>query len=100
MSQLITLAAAIEISYKMLAAVEDSNLDAVDALDRDRKILIDQYFDQPADYIDPEQTLLLRQINDDIVKRLSLKQSEIRHQHATLMRGNKASKAYLNHQSR
>jgi hypothetical protein len=96
MSQITSLAPAIEISQQILSAIDDSNLEQVTSLEVERKRLIDEYFSLPVAHIDEQQTRQLKQLNDDIVTRLRVLQAQVRTEHANLSKGSRMSKAYLN----
>jgi hypothetical protein len=85
---------AIEVSYQILQAIDNSDLDSVTAFEAKRQSLINDYFSSHND-IDEPQTRLLKKLNDDILKRLNDMQSQIRSQHSSLAQSTKASKAYL-----
>lgn len=85
---------AIEVSQKILEAIDNSDLVLVASLEQERQGLITKYF-SVSDHKDVNQIRLLKQLNDDILQRLTVMQSQVRSQHSSLTQGSKASKAYL-----
>jgi hypothetical protein len=94
MSKQNSLVPAIQISHKILKAINEADLVTVTALEADRQALIKDYFTSSSD-VDEKQTRQLKQLNDDILKRLEEMQLEIRSQQISLGKGSRASKAYL-----
>jgi uncharacterized protein YecA (UPF0149 family) len=85
---------AIEVSQKILEAIDHSDLVLVASLEQERQSFITKYFSVP-DHKDENQIRLLKELNDDILNRLTEMQSQIRSQHSSLAQATKASKAYL-----
>jgi hypothetical protein len=99
MSQQNSLFQAIEVSHKILKAINDSDLEAVTELEADRQVLIKGYFTSNSD-LDEKQIRKLKQLNDDILRRLEEIQLQVRSQQISLGKGSKASKAYLDNVNR
>lgn len=89
-----TLDQAITVSEKILHAVQQTELETVTALEVERQTLIQQYFSTTQD-VDVEKTEQLKQLNDDILHQLNQVRSKLREQQSSLIKGSKASKAYL-----
>ena len=85
---------AIDVSQKILQAIEHSDLEKVTALEQDWKSLIEAYFSSGND-LDLQQTQQLKQLNDDILKHLIDMQSTLKEQRSKLIQGSRASNAYL-----
>jgi len=94
MSQLNLLDEAIEISRKILLAIDNSELESIAHLEAERHSLISDYYSNSSK-IDEQLTRQLKDLNDNILQRLNELQSKIRAQHSSLGKGSKASKAYL-----
>lgn len=91
--QLIT--QAIELSQQILEAIDNSDLELVATHEKNRQLLIKDYFNKQGN-IDEKLTRSLKQLNDEIVSKLAQIQSQVRSEHIKLSHGSKASKAYLN----
>ncbi len=85
---------AIEVSQKILEAIDNSDLVLIASLEQERQGFISKYF-SGSDHKDEKQIRLLKELNDDILQRLTVMQSQIRSQHSSLAQATKASKAYL-----
>ncbi len=94
MTPLNSLDQAIEVSQKILEAIDNSDLVLIASLEQERQGFISKYF-SGSDHKDEKQIRLLKELNDDILQRLTVMQSQIRSQHSSLAQATKASKAYL-----
>lgn len=88
------LSKALEISRAILSAIDEQDWDEVNRLQQQRQPLIDEYYGGSF-AIDPQQTVELKQLNDQIVQRLSRARQHTRELQLNLQQGGKASRAYL-----
>lgn len=85
---------ALDLSDKVLVSIELQQLDDISKLEKQRGIIIDQYY-KNNDSIDEDLTLLLKQKNDLIVSQLIELKQKTRSQQIKMNNSQKASKAYL-----
>ena len=84
---------AVKLSEAIITAIDESDLAKVALLDEERSRLINQYY-RDTDFIDAKLTLQLKQLNDNIVSRLTAMQQAIRAQQVQLNNTTKVSQAY------
>jgi len=85
---------ALDLSDKILLAIEEDSLDTVTKLDAERRSLINQYYSN-TDNINEKLTRELKFKNDQIVSQLTEMQQQTRSQQIKLNQSQKVSKAYL-----
>lgn len=85
---------AIDISLLIQEAIRQSHWQEVKKLDSERLQLIDEYY-RTTETIDAEQTLKLKNINDQIVQQLTQLQQQTQVSQLELKHANKATRAYL-----
>ena len=85
---------AIDVSQKILRAIQHADLEKVALLEQEWTSLIEGYFSS-GDDLDLQQTQQLKQLNDEILIQLTDMQSTLKEQRAKLIKGSRASNAYL-----
>ncbi len=85
---------ALDLSDKILLAIENDSLDTVTKLDDERNSLIHQYYSN-TDNINKKLTRELKSKNDQIVSQLTGMQQQTRSQQIKVSQSQRASKAYL-----
>ncbi len=85
---------ALDLSDRILTAIELQDLELVTTLDEQRRSIIEVYYKKTAP-IDADLTRKLKQKNDEIVSKLVDMQQKTRSQQIKLNQSQKVSKAYL-----
>ncbi len=85
---------ALDLSDRILTAIELQDLELVTTLDEQRRSIIEVYY-KKTEPIDADLTRKLKQKNDEIVSKLVDMQQKTRSQQIKLNQSQKVSKAYL-----
>lgn len=93
------LARAIELTREILTRLDADQLEPVGNLELRRKRLIEQAFNNPIESIDPVIAQHLRNLNQQVVDKLTLFKQSIVLQQARHRTGARASRAYLDNDS-
>jgi hypothetical protein len=86
---------AIALTEEILAMLDDGQAGSVNELEIQRKTYIEQAFMQPVAQIDPIRAQHLRNLNQQVVDKLTLFKQAIVLRQAQLRNGARASQAYL-----
>ncbi|MDJ0833361.1 MAG: hypothetical protein QNJ69_07530 [Gammaproteobacteria bacterium] len=93
MGQANQLQQALDLTKQILRAIEEVDLDTVAELDRQRQMLIEEYYQQDKQ-IDAGLTRQLKQSNDEVVTQLHSLQKNTRTRQLQLRQSTHASNAY------
>ncbi len=93
MGQANQLQQALDLTKQILRAIEEVDLDTVAELDRQRQMLIEEYY-QDGQQVDAGLTRQLKQTNDEAVSQLHSLQNQTRNHQLHLQQSSRASNAY------
>ena len=99
MNQQQALAQAIALTDEILAVLDEGGFERVSELEAQRKPLIEKAFADSIEQIDLIRAQHLKNLNQQVVDKLTLFKESVLLQQARLRTASKATRAYLNHDS-